>query len=132
MAESEVLKNCLEFLKANNLEDDTTTLSNYPDFTFAKEYKTHATNLGKYEDGWYLPSIEELYIIYKNRTKINKALTLLNADTFGIIWNRSWYISSSQTPDANNMQCIRVVDAQISKGKKTDLHQGYVCAIRKF
>ena len=46
--------------------DDTDIAENYPAFYFCKNYKETATILKgtDYEDGWYLPSINELGIIY--------------------------------------------------------------------
>ena len=51
--------------------DDTATATNYPAFYFAKNYSTTAINLGtSYADGWYLPSIAELFQIVFSSVKI--------------------------------------------------------------
>lgn len=129
---SDNLEQISAFLKQNNLEDDTQTLSNYPDFEFAKEYKEKVSNLGNYKDNWYLPSIKELFMIHKNRAKINKSLKILNADDFTDPW-RDWFYSSSQSPKSKDKAlALRISDSQISEGSKTTLTGGYVCAIRKF
>ena len=47
--------------------DDTVDLSNYPAFEFAINYKNKTGSRVKgtaYENGWYLPSIAELFDIY--------------------------------------------------------------------
>ena len=89
----------LEQIGAFDGVDDTSTAANYPAFGFAKNYSTHATNLGEnYASGWYLPSIAELFQIYACRADtanvfdIDAASSALGGDNFGT----SWYWSSSQ------------------------------------
>ena len=67
--------------------------TNYPAFNFANTYGTTAgLTSTDYADGWYLPSIAELYQVYENKTAIQEGLTATGGFTFGA----SYYWSSSQ------------------------------------
>ena len=62
----------------------------YPTYSFAEEYgKKFFYN--KFKDGWYLPSIAELYELFKNIDEVNEVIELLGGDK---IQNETW--SSSQ------------------------------------
>lgn len=84
-------------------EDDTTgefAAYRYPAFYFAKNYSNTATNLGDtYKDGWYLPSMAELFQIYTCRADaangfdVDAASEVCGGDKFAT--NAYW--SSSQT-----------------------------------
>ena len=64
--------------------DDTTTAANYPVFYFAKNYKDTLTCLSatSYEAYWYLPSLAELFAVYKNITTIDAASKICGGDSF--------------------------------------------------
>ena len=67
--------------------------TNYPAFNFANTYGTTAgLTSTDYADGWYLPSIAELYQVYGNKTVIQEGLTAAGGFTLGT----SYYWSSSQ------------------------------------
>ncbi len=56
------------FLSENGFEDDTEIAENYPAFYFAKNYKdVEGSNVKEtdYENGWYLPSAAELFMLSK-------------------------------------------------------------------
>ncbi len=134
---------------------------NYPAFYFAKNYKDYKldyttmepglftsktvrvykhTNVGKYESGWYLPSIVELFQIWKNKDIVNKAVSACGGDEFG---EDSSFLSSSQY---TNM-IIDGVESKVTKGENCIFNlrfsnggcshdykdnTGAVCAIREF
>ena len=79
--------------------DDTATEANYPAFYFAKNYKTQATNLAgtSYEDVWYLPSLAELFEIWRNKTAVDTASEGCGGKIFGsnYYWSSSQYVSAS-------------------------------------
>ena len=87
-------RNNLDQIKtALGANDDTDNATKYPAFYFAKNYSDTATNLGTtYANGWYLPTLAELYWIAKNRTMLNNALTACGGTS--IQPNNHW--SSSQ------------------------------------
>lgn len=52
---------------------------NYPAFNYVNNYKDFV--LGKmYKDGWYMPSGEELYLIYTYINSLNSVLSKINGD----------------------------------------------------
>ena len=90
---------------------------NYPAFYFAKDYKdysrvdyiqpstislfgsneperifkdTHVGNI--YKDGWYIPTIVELFQLWKNKDIVNEALTICGGD----LLEDNFFMSSSQ------------------------------------
>ena len=66
--------------------------TNYPAFNFANTYGTTAGLTGTdFETGWYVPSVKELYDVYKNRSRIQTSLDVVNGITLG-----RHYLSSSQ------------------------------------
>lgn len=75
-------------------------LNNYPALDFVNTYATNFKLTGTYAYGWYMPSIAELCIVYKNREIINTSLQKIykldnSAAMNGLGTN--WYWSSSQS-----------------------------------
>ena len=90
---SDNLEQIASFLTTAGLENDTTDASKYPAFYFAKNYKNTATNLeAAYGNGWYLPTVAELFDIWKVKATVDAASSLCGGSQFGT----SWYWSSSQ------------------------------------
>ena len=128
---SDNLEQIASFLKTAGLADDTTGTDadkRYPAFYFAKNYKTTATNLGAaYENGWYLPTVAELFDIWKVKATVDAASSLCGGSQFG----NSYYWSSSQYASHGNNAYVLV----FSKG---DWNYDYkdasicVCAVRAF
>lgn len=90
---SDNLSQIAAFLAGNN---DTGTAANYPAFYWAKNYGTTNGCTGAYANGWYLPSIAELYQIYNLRTNIDAALALCGLTSLDHIFSRGYFWSSSQ------------------------------------
>ncbi|EID85235.1 hypothetical protein MSI_12340 [Treponema sp. JC4] len=68
------------FLEENeDTVDDTDDLTHYPAFEFAINYKdkegSHVKNTD-FEDGWYIPSLPELYDIWTKKSTVNEACKL--------------------------------------------------------
>ena len=89
---SDNLEQIKAFLTSNGKTDDTATKANYPAFYFAKDYSDTATNLGTYRTGWYLPTLAELFAIWKVKATVDSASELCGGSQFGT----SIYRSSSQ------------------------------------
>ena len=132
------------FTPAEGVPDDTATEANYPAFYFAKNYSTTATNLGdSYKDGWYLPSIAELFQIYANGKGANKAFdidaasALCGGDSFGNV-----YWSSSQSASLDKWAYLLWFDNGFWSGDNRNwdyrpcdekpYYFGDVCAVRSF
>lgn len=80
-------------------EDTTDAEVNYPAFHFVNTYAESYGLSGDLAVGWYMPSIEELCDIYKNREAVNNSLRHIyeldeEAAMNGLETN--WYWSSSQ------------------------------------
>ena len=71
---------------------------NYPVFDFANNYGVTAGLEGtEYESGWYVPSISELYGVYKNSEVVQKSLKAVKGLSLIEGYNQSFYWSSSQS-----------------------------------
>ena len=66
--------------------------TNYPAFNFAANYGTTNYVNSDFATGWYIPSISELYEIYKNKTTLQTSLTAVGG--FTITTSYSWSSSS--------------------------------------
>lgn len=65
--------------------------SSYPAFKYMLQYSKTNKVVGKYANGWYIPSLAELCWIYRNKETINKVLSALGKSQLG-----GNYWSSSQ------------------------------------
>lgn len=86
--------NFAKLKEALGSNDDTRISSFYPAFDFAYNYKERSRSHvygTAYEDGWYLPTISELYDIYKEVDIVNSAIGLCD----GIDIKEYWFWSSS-------------------------------------
>ena len=112
---------------------DTDNSENYPAFYFGKNYKTvNGSNVSgsSYEDGWYLPSLAELFQIYacrKNTFDIDVASQALGGDKFGT----NYYWSSSQD-SAENYWIPELNFGSGGWGRTNKNEKVQVCAIREF
>lgn len=119
-------------------DDDTEIEGNYPAFEFANNYKnqenSHVSGTA-YEKGWYLPSIAELFDIWKVKEIVDTASGLCEGSQFG---NQvSLYWSSSVLPGCFDPLVIHFggsldgrCDSGLYYGVKGE--DGYVCCIRVF
>ena len=128
---SDNLEQIASFLTTAGLENDTTDASKYPAFYFAKNYKNTATNLGAaYGNGWYLPTVAELFDIWKVKATVDGASGLCGGSQFGT----SWYWSSSQSAFTDMYAFLLGFSDGAWGGYTKDvyLHDNYVCAVRAF
>lgn len=129
---SDNLEQIASFLTTSGLADDTTGTDadkRYPAFYFAKNYKNTATNLtSAYENGWYLPTVAELFDIWKVKATVNEAINLCGGSQLDFM-----YLSSSQY-DAE--EAIHVYILGFSQGDwvtaYNDDSNNSVCAVRAF
>ncbi len=133
------------FLEENDkTEDDTDDLTHYPAFEFAINYKdkkgSHVKNTD-FEDGWYLPSLAELYDIWTQKSTVNEACKLctgksLEDDAMAVDDNTYEAAYLSSTPSSiNNGQYI-IFKEDNMKDALLPLYvcnyPGNVCCIRVF
>ena len=124
---SDNLEQIASFLTTAGLENDTTDASKYPAFYFAKNYKTTATNLGAaYENGWYLPTVAELFDIWKVKTTVDAASSLCGGSQFSI----DYWSSSQYAPNDRGAYKVSFSNGACSDNPK--VYCIYVCAVRAF
>ena len=118
------------FLKLNSIDDDTNDLSNYPAFKFGKEYSTDATTGTVYDkNGWYLPSIAELYEIYKVKGTVDAATSLCGGDKFS---TTGYYWSSSSLDSYDNAAYMFYFKSENNWAGGYKCNNYLLCAIREF
>ena len=82
-----------EYICSKDSTASQNSATNYPAFNFANTYGTTAGLTGtEYENGWYLPSVAELYDVYENRIAVQESLAAVN----GFNLTSGYYWSSSQ------------------------------------
>lgn len=116
------------FYKENGIEDDTQDISNYPVFEYAENYSTIAKNLEFYSDGWYIPSLAELYEFSKVFQKISENSTVLNDSEFE--FRDSFFTSSQFSKHIDTVAGIVLRRKYIFEPSKKDNYS--VCVIREF
>lgn len=112
--------------------------SKYLAFDFARNYADHCSNLSNtnYEAGWYLPSIAELYYLWKKVNTVNAASKLCGGKTFGDSYDHYWSASQAESDDSAYSFSFyegSSLDGEIDAEKKLNAFiVGNVCAIRDF
>lgn len=128
---SDNLEQIASFLTEKGLTDDTTGTDadkRYPAFYFAKNYKNTATNLtSAYENGWYLPTVAELFDIWKVKATVDVASSLCGGSQFGtsFYWSSSQYASTDTIASKLNFNGGDWINY-------AKFATGYVCAVRAF
>ena len=87
-----------DYICSIDSEETDDAESNYPIFNFAQIYGTTAgLEETDFEDGWYVPTVYDLYEMYKNSEVIQNSLKLVKGFSFIEGLNQSSYWSSSQS-----------------------------------
>ncbi len=126
--------NFTKMAQALGTNNDTGTAGNYPAFEFAKNYKNQANShvIGTaYENDWYLPTIAELYDIWKVKDTIDAKSSLCGGSQFG----DDWYWSSSQQDNVDFCAYLLVFGDEYDGyyyAYDKDCYRYYVCCIRVF
>lgn len=127
-------------------DDDTEELKNYPAFEFAENYRNRDASHVKgtaFEGGWYLPTLAELFDIWKEKATVDAASSLCGGSTFGngSYWSSSqsayFKFDSSAAPSKNriaNLLDFEEGDWYHSSVKADDgaFYVNNVCCIRAF
>ena len=101
---------------------------NYPAWNYSLTYAEKNGLTGDLAEGWYLPTVAELYTIYQNKTAVNESLSKAGGSTF----DTSFYWSCCQ--ESSKDYCARFLDFNdgymlyYSKG----YNYPYVCSVRAF
>ena len=123
--------------------DDTTTEGNYPAFDFANNYKNKVIGTetvsripaeSEFANGWYIPSIAELFQIYANGKGSGKVFDVEAASEAlgGDRFQDSWYLTSTQYASEDITEyTFTFYDGSTSYANKIATF-GKVCCIREF
>lgn len=125
------------FLASNSSTDDTATETNYPAFYFAKNYANQKIGSesesriaagSDYASDWYLPTIAELFQIWKSKETVDAASKLCGGSQFGtsVYWSSSQYASTD-----DNAYGLNFCNGDWDANDKTTTFV-YVCAVRAF
>ena len=141
---SDNLEQISAFLTAAGVTDDTANEEKYPAFHYAKNYKNETgSNVSGtyYENGWYVPSIAELFQIYVNGIGPKKVFDInaaslalggskfLYSDAYSDYWSSSQLTSDS--PDSYDYACrFTFKQCYVRVGSKGGNNS--VCCIRDF
>ncbi|MDY4831062.1 MAG: hypothetical protein SO161_00875, partial [Treponema sp.] len=83
---------------------------------------------GDLAEGWYLPTVAELYTIYYNKTAVDTSLSKAGGITFG----PSWYWSCCQDSSGNYFaRALDFGNGLLSIGNKY-YYTNSVCSVRAF
>ena len=97
----------------------------YPAFDYVNNYAANFGLIGKYGDGWYMPTIAELCFIYKNKNVLNLIINALGGVQF-----EDRYYSSSQNEVGIGTWFLRFSTGYVGKTPKD--YDNYICVVRPF
>ena len=101
---------------------------NYPAWNYSLTYAETNDLTGDLAEGWYLPTVAELYKIYYNKTAVDASLSKAGGSTFG----SSNYWSCCQYPSGNDYaRDLNFSDGIRNYGDKY-YNSSYVCSVRAF
>lgn len=97
----------------------------HPAFDYVNNYATSFGLSGKFEYGWYMPTIAELCFIYRNKDVLNMVINTLG----GVELDEKFY-SSSQNEVGIGTWFLRFSTGYVGKTPKD--YDNYVCVVRPF
>ena len=102
----------------------------YPAFYFAINYKNSFSTINgtAFENGWYLPTVAELYQIWANKAVVDAALVAAGGDSFDVdnYWSSS-VDGVSESCASRLLFAYGTVDSSCKKSRER-----CVCAVRAF
>ena len=104
--------------------------TNFPAFDYVNKYASTFGLTGEYASGWYMPSIAELYNIYKCVIVLNKVIKALGGTELTLATNY-YYWSSSQSDSASSQaHYINLYHGTVYSYNKSN--SNLVCCVRPF
>ena len=114
-------------------DDDTKIKGNYPAYEWVNSYSKDNALSGQFSEGWYLPSLPELFMLYRAVRSYGSKINAAIKDIGAAVIEHENYWSSSQTP--NFPECAWTVNINNGESACIDKDNGYrvyTCAIREF
>lgn len=130
---SDNLDQMSKFLKkqqSGGVADDTANASLYPAFYWAKNYGTTYLGSTSYTDGWYLPTVAEMYAIYQCQDYIDLLAGKYEFSKFEKTSKDYW--TSTQNTSATSAPYMSFNSSSIGRQSTYKTGTEFVCAIREF
>lgn len=126
-----------DYIKQQDTAGAADAETNYPAFHWVNTYNTtYADKLGTAKPVWYMPSLAELYEVYKNKDKINASLKTIHDASGGSAYadeslgTNSYWSSSQFFYNPNCTWDVNFGDGTVNKHYKDD--SGQVCCLAGF
>ena len=126
-----------DYIKQQDPAGSADAATNYPAFNWVNTYNTtYADKLGTAKPVWYMPSLAELYEVYKNKDKINASLKTIHDASGGSAYadeslGTNPYWSSSQGSGLNDFAWrVSFNNGGVANYYKDD--SGRVCCLAGF
>ncbi len=130
---SDNLEQISTFLKkqqSGGVADDTANSGLYPAFYWAKNYGTTYCSGTDYKDGWYLPTVAEMYAIYQCQDHIDLLAGKYEFSKFEKTGKDYW--TSTQNDNKSNAAILSFNASNVSRMNASKSGSYYICAIREF
>lgn len=122
-----LVEKCDDLKKATK-ETFETVAEKYPAFNYCRKYGENNGLKGDLANGWYLPTVAELYTIYQNKEIVDASLTKAGRSNFGT--GRYW--SCCQAPSNGiDARALGFDDGNVDNYAK-DRSESCVCSVRAF
>ena len=108
--------------------DDEETSGKYPAWEWVNAYAKNNALSGEYAQGWYLPTVAELSMLYRQKDTVNAALEAAG----GMKLRDSFYWSSSQYPNLSDYAWAVWLNNGFLSHFEQNRSNGSVCAVRAF
>ena len=102
----------------------------YPAWNYSLTYAKSNDLTGDLAEGWYLPTVAELYTIYQNKTAVDANLSKAGGSQFGTSLYCSCCQNTANEYDARGLYFSNGNIGYISK--HTNYEVTYVCSVRAF
>ncbi len=123
-----------EYICSVDPDGSVDAATNYPAFDFANNYGTETCGFDATDElasGWYIPSISELYEVYKKKSVIQSSLN--KADGFYFIERTPLYWSSSQCAEyATGVVCLLFSNGKIYESEESKFSRSFAVVVRQF
>ena len=108
--------------------DAASNPENYPAWNYSLTYAKNNGLTGDLAEGWYLPTVAELYTIYLNKTAVDASLSKAGGSTFGT--NKYWSCCQNH-PDNVYALVLRISSGNMDNAYKSSDYL-FVCSVRAF
>ena len=124
------------YFTSNGITNDTETSGKYPAFQWPRDsYPGTRSNLTgtPYATGWYLPTLPEMLMIYKNKGTVEAALAACGSGVTATLPGGEYWTFSASTADDHNYNSLTLFNMSTGVPNWDDGWQSKkILAIRRF